>query len=426
MGGTPVVACRLLTVALLLGTVPAVGVLLPARSAVAATTFTVNTTGDGGDGCDQPPLGDCTLREAIAAANDHPGADTIAFAIPGAGPHTIEPSTELPTVTDRLTIDGYTQGAATADTADDATENTLARGSNAILKIELNGAGADGVNGLVVAAANSTVKGLAINRFLRGIRVEGSGATGVTIAGNFVGTDPAGTLDRGNTADGLILLAANTTVGGAAPAARNVIAGNGADGISIGPGARGSRVQGNQFGTTADGTAMLPNGEDGVVVARGSVGNRILANSSSGSGSLGINLRGSTEDPNGVTANDPRDRDTGANNLQNAPVLASATTAGAGTTITGTLDSRPGKAFTIQFFANPATSRHEGATFLGQKQVATGEDGQVAFAFRRSGADQVAVGRFVTATATNDAAGDTSEFSAPRRVNGLDERAIGD
>jgi len=38
-----------------------------------------------------------------------------------------------------VTIDGYTQGDATATTADDATENTLAQGTNAVLKIRSTG-----------------------------------------------------------------------------------------------------------------------------------------------------------------------------------------------------------------------------------------------------------------------------------------------
>ena len=46
----------------------------------AAAIFVVNSTADPGDGvCDAV---ECTFREAIAAANDNPGQDTIQFNIP--------------------------------------------------------------------------------------------------------------------------------------------------------------------------------------------------------------------------------------------------------------------------------------------------------------------------------------------------------
>ena len=49
-----------------------------------AATFTVNTADDHNDGvCN---AADCTLREAIIAAN---AGDTISFNIPGSGVHTI-------------------------------------------------------------------------------------------------------------------------------------------------------------------------------------------------------------------------------------------------------------------------------------------------------------------------------------------------
>ena len=51
---------------------------------------------------------DCTLRGAINKANATAGADTITFGIES-GPQTINPATELPTITETVTIDGTTQ-----------------------------------------------------------------------------------------------------------------------------------------------------------------------------------------------------------------------------------------------------------------------------------------------------------------------------
>ncbi|MDQ3546245.1 MAG: CSLREA domain-containing protein [Verrucomicrobiota bacterium] len=94
-----------------------------------ADTFVVNNNVDPGNGiCDA--VG-CTLREAIDAANANPGADIINFSIFGAGVKTITPTSALPTITEAVTIDGYTQPGAA--------ENTLATGNNAVLLVELNG-----------------------------------------------------------------------------------------------------------------------------------------------------------------------------------------------------------------------------------------------------------------------------------------------
>src|SRR5262245_60633998 len=81
---------------------------------VAASTIVVDNTVDPGDGvCASPG---CTLREAITAANANPGPDIINFNIPSAGVHTITPTTKLPTITEAVTIDGYTQPGASANT----------------------------------------------------------------------------------------------------------------------------------------------------------------------------------------------------------------------------------------------------------------------------------------------------------------------
>ncbi len=50
-----------------------------------------------------------SLREAIAAANNTVGADTINFNIVGAGPYKIDISTALPTITESVIIDGTSE-----------------------------------------------------------------------------------------------------------------------------------------------------------------------------------------------------------------------------------------------------------------------------------------------------------------------------
>lgn len=159
------------------------------------------------------------------------------------------------------------------------------------------------------------------------------------------------------------------------------------------------------------------NESDGVtILGEGSKGNRILSNSIFSNADIGIDLLGDGRIFNpfeGPTANDPGDADSGANNLQNKPVLSSAMTGGSTTTIKGTLKSTP-TTFRIQFFSKPfsADPDVEGMNFVGEKFVSRGANGSVSFTFRPSSA--VALGDAVTATAATG--GNTSEFSAARTV----------
>jgi len=145
---------------------------------LSAATFTVTNTNDSGAG---------SLRQAILDANANPGADTIAFNIPGAGVHTIMPATPLDTITEAVAIDGYTQPGSAVNTDPIAT--------NAMIQIELKGGGASSGRGLDVQqafppAGNYTVRGLAVNGWDIGIFT--SGFVVVAIQSSFVGTDPTG------------------------------------------------------------------------------------------------------------------------------------------------------------------------------------------------------------------------------------------
>ena len=223
--------------------------LMAAGPAHASTTFTVTNTNDSGAG---------SLRQAILDANATSGADVINFDIPGTGVKTISPNPELPQITGAVTMDGYSQPGAQP--------NTKAVGSDAVLKIELSGASADAGTGLYITAANSTVKGLVINRWTHGIILGSSGATGNKIAGNYLGTDAMGTNDLGNDFNGVYVgNASGNTIGGATAGERNVISGNDYYGVNIdGQTATGNRVVGNYVGTDASGTQDLGNHFAGV------------------------------------------------------------------------------------------------------------------------------------------------------------------
>ncbi len=219
-------------------------VLCLASAPLAAITYTVTSTADSGAG---------TLRQAILDANANPGADSIAFAIVGSGVQTIQPLSALPTVTDALTIDGYTQPGSSANT------NDTSQGLNAVILIELDGtlAGAAAA-GLTINASDTTIRGLVINRFGGdGISLTSGAFSGHTIQGCFIGTNAAGTLALGNRY-GLFLGGGSTRlIGGTTPAARNLISGNDRA-ISTGDASSsGNTIQGNLMNTDVTGTINL-------------------------------------------------------------------------------------------------------------------------------------------------------------------------
>ncbi|MEA2573386.1 MAG: serralysin, partial [Chloroflexia bacterium] len=79
----------------------------------APATYVVNSTNDPGTGvCD---ANECTLHEAILAANGNSGRDTINFAIPGSGVRLINVVTEIPKIFEPVVINGYSQTGSTAN-----------------------------------------------------------------------------------------------------------------------------------------------------------------------------------------------------------------------------------------------------------------------------------------------------------------------
>ena len=115
--------------------------------------------------------------------------------------------------------------------------------------------------------------------------------------------------------------------------------------------------------------------------------------------------------PDGVTANDAGDGDTGANNLQNFPVLTSADGTLNSMVVSGTLNSTANSTFRLEFFTNAAcdaSGNGEGQFYLGSQDVLTDGSGNAPFSATVYGA--FSAGQQITATATSFG-NDTSEFS---------------
>lgn len=167
-----------------------------------------------------------------------------------------------------------------------------------------------------------------------------------------------------------------------------------------------------------DGNVIAGHLLNGVVVGRTVTGARISGNAVFGNGALGIDLI-PTSYGNGVTPNDPQDADTGGNGLQNHPVIDAATSDGTNLEVSGSLDSEPLATFSIEFFVSSGCDESgfgEGQRFVGTTSVVTDEDGVADFDVLLSLA--VGGGWVVTATATREPVGATSEFSACAEIVG--------
>lgn len=211
-----------------------------------------------------------------------------------------------------------------------------------------------------------------------------SNTTGNVVRANNIGLDSTNAVVGQLGAGISISNASNNTIGGTAPGQGNTIAGHTDVGVLVHP-----------FGGSSTGNAIL--------------GNSIFDN---GGSFLGIDLAVPPTAERGVTSNDLGDGDTGANNLQNFPVL---TAAAAGGNVAGTLNSAANTTYRIEIFSNTAcdlSGNGEGKTFVRSESLTTDGSGNASF---NAAEVPVAAGEFVTATAT-DPSGNTSEFSACRQV----------
>ncbi len=253
-----------------------------------------------------------------------------------------------------------------------------------------------------------------------GVTVVFSQSTGNVIQGNYIGTNPGVGAVSNGTGINIAQTATNTTIGGTAPGATNMIFYNSTNGISISDTATGTVVQGNLiFGNQANGVAisrasnntigglapgainfMTSDGNDGVLVDTGT-GNLIEGNSISGNAHLGIELIH------------------GGNLSQAAPVITSAGTDTSQnvTTVTGTISGLANATYTVDFYVNvnlDPSGYGEGLFYLGTITVPTDASGHGIIMIDGSMvalAGAAPPGTYLTATAT-DPANNTSQFSA--------------
>jgi parallel beta-helix repeat protein len=317
--------------------------------------------------------------------------------------------------------------------------------------IGISTASANLVGGLAPGAANVISANNGAGIFLVGT------ATGSNLVqGNFIGTDPTGTVGLGNAFAGIYLeQAATNQLGGSVPGAGNVISGNLNQGIFLNN-ASWNVVQGNLIGTKADGASNLGNQTHnielqagandnviggtaagagnrlafasmyymsstyhlycGVRVRTGATNDFISGNSIFSNGALGIDLSptdgGTAAGVNPIVPCEDGVAADAANAGQNFPTLSNIYS-GTITRVSGSLNSKISQTYTLQFFASSAGNSSgygEGQVYLGQTNLMLGS-ASCSSNFTAYLPVSVPAGWVVTATAT-DPNNNTSEFSA--------------
>lgn len=250
--------------------------------------------------------------------------------------------------------------------------------------------------------------------------VEANGGAGISVS-NSGGVEILGNVINGNGGGGVSITSASLGVVIRDNEIGRALMGNVGHGVYVGGGSFSVVVGGSSEGVDAGGNWISYNSGAGVRVADGDAV-RVRGNVLWNNVQMGIDLGTA-----GVTANDAGDGDTGANDLQNFPVLGAASVLGGNLTVSGSLDSGANANYYVDIYANAscdASGHGQGFRYLGRIDVSTAANGQASFQHSFSD-DEVLPGQFITATATRIGPtniGDSSEFSTCLAVEaGIDD-----
>jgi parallel beta-helix repeat protein len=296
----------------------------------------------------------------------------------------------------------------------------------------------NGARDNTIGGASSGDRNIVSGNNLYGIALSAAG-TFNSLQFNHIGLASDGVGDRGNAGPGVIVETGTTETS----IRDNTISGN-TEGVRIqGAGTSNNTLTRNRIGTSASGTGSVGNDGTGVRIAadasRNSLGladspgnantirfnggagvwvesgqeNRVRTNAISNNGGLGIDL-GTL----GVTANDGAgDADTGANGLQNFPVLSNVVRGGGMLSMDIALTSAASTEFALNVYRNLAcdpSGNGEGEGYVGTLNLTTAAGGSNSAAAMFPLDDIVPASAFA-ATATGFVASierGTSEFSA--------------
>ncbi len=130
-------------------------------------------------------------------------------------------------------------------------------------------------------------------------------SNGAEIKGNIIGLNAAGDTAVPNLFDGILGRANNLVIGGDTIAERNIISGNGSDGIESSFFYSGHTIQGNYIGVSQDGSSDIGNGSTGITATDSQIGglNPGEGNIISGNGDVGLDISSGTIQGNLVGLN---------------------------------------------------------------------------------------------------------------------------
>jgi len=295
------------------------------------------------------------------------------------------------------------------------------------------GIGLTSTTGFVIGGANPGEGNVISGNTGEGVFV--INGSGCKIQGNRIGTNVAGTEQLSNQWGVYATVHTGLLIGGDFDAGEgNLISGNQMDGAYIST--DGAVVTGNTIGTDPGATEPLGNGRAGIyltleshdaliggvaegeanVIAWNQTGvwndglrNAIRANPIFFNQRLGID-----NVPDGVTKNDAGDGDTGANQLQNFPLISSVDYGATNLTVHGILKSTPNTTFDVDVFESPSCTPRprqllQSAYYLGSTQITTDGAGDAPFDILMNDAN--APQHPPISLTVTDPSGDTSEFS---------------
>jgi hypothetical protein len=225
----------------------------------------VTTTADSGPGSLRDAINqiNADTGHTLYASPSNPSVDEIDFNITAAsdtgggynsttGVATIAPQSALPTITNHVIIDGYTQPGSSPNT------NPMGGADprdNAVRLIVLDGSrGGASFDGLDVFGGNSTIRGLVLQNFSAGVSFFTNNPNALSNGNVVTGDDITSGVDLEDSS--------GNTIGGTTPAARNLISGGVAvfiaGDIGVAP-SNNNLVEGNYIGVDTSGLAVSTN-----------------------------------------------------------------------------------------------------------------------------------------------------------------------
>ncbi|HCV42810.1 MAG TPA: hypothetical protein DGH68_04960, partial [Bacteroidetes bacterium] len=307
-----------------------------------------------------------SLRKAIDSANALGGSNVIIFNIPASGVLTITPLSSLPNIYGPVVIDGTTQSGYSGTpliVLDGSSAGvsvnglTLFGGNSTVRGLAINNfigtgppnyyngmgiyfdySGGNKVEGCyigtdatgmiarpnggvgigifgganshnIIGGTTALTRNVLSGNALHGIQLTGGTAGRNVVQGNFIGVNAAGTGALGNAQVGVAIFGSTLpdTIGGTDPGARNILSGNGFEGIYVDASVAGTLIQGNYLGTDVTGSVRVGNGYEGIQLEgpRTIIGGTTFAerNVLSGNGNSGIYIYNSSATGNKIQGN---------------------------------------------------------------------------------------------------------------------------